>query len=123
MRTYDIPEGTVTLTINEYADLVYDSAKLEALISWGVSEWDGYEPCMRDFCEHLSHTMLEHDIIAFRIMNDEEASDYACSVAYEWLQMRCKPIPDKVGEWCAIMRDLEFQLERLQKELFIDTGD
>ena len=123
MYSYDTSEKTVTLTINEYADLVYDSAKLAALDSWGVSDWSGYEPCMRDFSEKSSHTMDEHDIIAFSIMNDKDASDYACSVAYEWLQMRCKPIPNKVGEWCAIMRDLEFQLDRFQKELLIRIGD
>lgn len=117
MHTYDTSEGTVTLTINEYADLVYQASKVEALIACGCDKLpEVQEAMLRLMHQDLPFSMQELDVVAFRIMEDEEASDYILSVAYEWLQMRCKPIPDNVAEWCAIMRDLEDQLTRIAHE-------
>lgn len=111
MNKYDMHERTVTISFSEYASLVYDSAKLQALESWGVNNWDGYGICMQDFCKGTTRTTCEYDVIALAILNGEWASGAARDVALEWLHKRCNPVPDKTGEWCAVMRDLERQLE------------
>lgn len=92
MYDYDIPERTVTLTFDEYRDLVTRThSAADADLSFN-----------------------DLDVFAFTLMEDEDRSDYELSVAMEWLHYRCKPI-EKVGEWCAIMRDLEYQLKRIYK--------
>ena len=92
MLSYDPTAETVTLSLREYHDLVCDATFYRYLINGGVDNWDGYEIALRDYFKRTAPmTDWEADLCALELMCDEERNDYELSVAYEWLQARCKP--------------------------------
>lgn len=44
-------EKTVTITVDEYEELISDSKFLQALVGAGVDNWDGYEYACEIFQE------------------------------------------------------------------------
>ena len=51
---------TVTITKDEYIQLLNDSIQLATLQSYGVDNWEGYGPAMQDF-EEITELEEEND--------------------------------------------------------------
>lgn len=117
MHSYDPTAETVTLTLSEYHDLVCDASFYRYLVNGGVDNWDGYEVALKDYFNGATPmTNWEADLFALELMRDEECNDYALSVAYEWLQARCKPhlaSPERLA-------DLRDELQAIQKVVGAD---
>ena len=116
MTNYNISEGTVTISIDEYRDLITLASKHFHLQQYGLADWDWYEDAMREYLRSDEYTMDELNAGALGIMQDENAPDYNLYVASEWLHYVLRQDEMKDAEWCAIMRDLEKQLIPLIKK-------
>lgn len=113
MIDYNLTQNTVTISIDEFRDFVYDSQRLNYLERAGVSGWEGYEHAMEEFDNDRDYSLYELTVLAFNIANDEDANDYELGVAYQWLQHMKQRYKMSVGDWCAIMPDLEEQLKAI----------
>ena len=113
MEDYNIDKGTVTITIDEFRDLVADATRFRYLWRYGVDNWDGYEEAMSEFTGDREYSFDELTAAALGMMQDEERDDYELMVASEWLHYLPLSHKMKAGEWAAIMRDLEDQLKAI----------
>ena len=116
MEDYNIDKGTVTITIDKFRDLVFDSTCLHCLQRHGVGHWEGYDTAMNAFFNHRDFSFDELTVTALAIMQDEERDDYELMVASEWLHYLplCRKM--EAAEWAAIMRDVETQLKAIIKK-------
>lgn len=116
MEDYNIDKGTVTITIDKFRDLVFDSTCLHCLQRHGVGHWEGYDKAMNAFFNNHDFSFDELTVTALAIMQDEERDDYELMVASEWLHYLplCRKM--EAAEWAAIMRDLEDQLKAIIDE-------
>lgn len=108
---YDIPEGTVTISFEDYERMVRENSQYAALRDNGLEDWPRYQEIMDNWVTSEKFGMDELNIAAFRILRSPDSSDRMLSVASEWLYRNIPP-RGGIAEWCAIMRDLEDQLHR-----------
>jgi len=113
MKSYNIVDGTVTLTIPEFLDLVRNATRFRYLERYGVDCWEGYDEAMSEMSGPHDYSLDELTAAALAMMLDEERSDYELMVASEWLRYLPLCHKMKVAEWAAIMRDLEVQLKAI----------
>lgn len=115
MHSYDPTAETVTLSLREYHDLVCDATFYRYLVYGDVCRWDGYGAALKNYFKRTAPmTDWEADLCALELMCDEERSDYELSVAYEWLQARCKPglaSPERLAELRDELRTIEDKME------------
>lgn len=113
MEDYNIDKGTVTITIEKFRDLVFNSTYLHYLQCYGVSHWEGNNEAINAFINKHDFSFDELTVAALAIMQDEESGDYELMVASEWLHYLplCRKM--EAAEWSAIMRDLEDQLKAI----------
>lgn len=112
MYDYDIPERHVTLTFDEYRDLVADASLYHALKN--AIDPDKFAEIAYYHCSDTNLNFYELDLFAFSLMEDEDGDDYELSVAYQWLQHRCET-PKQLDTWCTIISDLAEQLIDIYK--------
>ena len=120
MKDYNLSDNTVTLSVEEYTDLVTNAGQLRVLRTHGVDNWIGYSDAMHDFMRgDTKLSFNELDAFALLLLQDETASAYARQIAVQWLQQELNfsnHEMEHVGEWVAITRDLEEQLMRIYRE-------
>lgn len=116
MKQYNIEAGTVTLSINDYCDLVADQGLLRTLYRNHLTQWDNYSAALIKYHTGFDLSFNELNGFALRLMRDMDADDYTLTVASEWLRHQLAFEGTKnFGEWVAISRDLEQQLKEIYR--------
>ena len=104
MVDYNLEKQTVTLTIDEFADLVANSTAAHLQQAHPRQGMAG----ARDG----KLTIPELEVFALRLMEDENESDYNLYIASAWLHHHIAlREADNIAEWVAVARDLEQQLQ------------